>query len=144
MQTTQLTKLHNVRLPHLVSLQKGVQHTGEEGQCSVPLFCYQKLMLGDLQSSSLHQQITGLLKVLQDTSEIRYDTITACLVSHATADMLQSHMVFFLKNIMYMVFLTCTVAPGRRMNSLDNMFLRKLKPLKTSSENKDQKYINLI
>lgn len=45
---------------------------------------------------------------------------------------------------MYVVFLTCTVAPGRRMNSLENMFLRKLKPLKTSSENKDQKYIYLI
>lgn len=30
-------------------------------------------MLGDLQSSSLHQQVTGLLKVLQHTSEIQYE-----------------------------------------------------------------------
>lgn len=32
-----------------------------------------------------------------------------------------------------MLLLTCTVAPGQRMNSLENMFLRKLKLLKTSS-----------
>lgn len=51
--------------PYLVALQKGVEHAGEERQCCVSSLRYHQLMLGDLHSASLAQQVAGLLKVLQ-------------------------------------------------------------------------------
>lgn len=49
-----------------------------------------------------------------------------------TVNFLYLNLNFKFNNV-EMMFLACTVAPGQRINSLENMFLRKLKQLKTSS-----------
>lgn len=87
-------------------------------------FCYQNLILGNLQSSSLHQQVTGLLKVLQN----KWKNYCISVRSHTMSDRFHNF------TVVHIVLLTCTVVPGQRMNSLDSIFLRKLKLLKISSK----------